>query len=87
MLKTFLADTNIALADIDDPVKGNGYYAKYFPNVFRGIRTIGTARELSGEVNSWVNIDNCEVVLAGITDYVCEQGKEKYVALYFRVEK
>lgn len=87
MLKTFLADTNIALADIDEPVKGNGYYAKYFPTVFRGIRTIGIARELREEVNSWQDIDNCEVVLAGITDRVDEQGKEKYIVLYFRIEK
>lgn len=52
MLKTFLSDTNIVLADIDEPANVNGY-SKYFPNVFRGIRTLGTARELRGEVNSW----------------------------------
>ena len=86
MLKTFLSDTNIVLADIDNPVNVNGY-SKYFPNVFRGIRTLGTARELRGDVNSWELIDNYEVVLAGITDYVGEQVKEKYIILYFRVEK
>lgn len=87
MLKTFLSNTNIVLADVDEPVKGNGYYAKYFPTVFRGIRTIGTAGELSGEVNSWVDINNCEVVLAGITDQIGEQGNEKYIVLYFRIER
>lgn len=86
MLKTFLSDTNIVLVDIDEPANVNGY-SKYFPNVFRGIRTLGTARELRGEVNSWENIYNYEVILAGITDYVSEQGKEKYIVLYFRVEK
>lgn len=86
MLKTFLSDINIVLADIDEPANINGY-SKVFPTVFRGIKTLGTARELRGEVNSWRNIDNYEVVLAGITDYVGEQGKEKYVVLYFRVEK
>lgn len=86
MLKTFLSDTNIVLADIDSPANVNGY-SKFFPTIFRGIKTLGTARELRGEVNSWRNIDNYEVVLAGITDYVGEQGKEKYVVLYFRVEK
>lgn len=88
MLKTFLSDTNIVLADVDDPVRETGYYAKHFPTVFRGIRTIGTARELRGEVNSWQNIDNCEVVLAGITYWANEQGdKDDYIVLYFRVEK
>lgn len=88
MLKTFLSDTNIALADIDEPVKGNGFYATHFPTVFRGIRTIGTARELSGEVNSWQNIDNYEAVLAGITYRVNEQGnKDSYIVLYFRIER
>lgn len=88
ILKTFLSDTNIVLADVDDPVRETGYYAKHFPTVFRGIRTIGTARELRGEVNSWQNIDNCEVVLAGITYWVDEQGdKDNYIVLYFRVEK
>lgn len=86
MLKTFLSDTNIVLADIDNPANINGY-SKYFPNVFRGIRTLGTARELRGEVNSWELIDNYEVVLAGITDYVGEQGKKEFVVLYFRLEK
>ena len=65
MLKTFLSDTNIVLADIDEPANINGY-SKFFPTVFRGIKTLGTARELRGEVNSWRNIDNYEVVLAGI---------------------
>lgn len=86
MLKTFLSDTNIVLADIDEPANANGY-SKYFPDVFRCIRTLGTARELRGVVNSWKNIDNYEVILAGITDYVGEQGKEKYIVIYFRVEK
>lgn len=86
MLKTFLSDTNIVLADIDEPANANGY-SKFFPTVFRGIRTLGTARELRGEVNSWKNIDNCEVVLAGITDWVSEERKDKYIVLYFRVEK
>ena len=49
MLKTFLADTNIALADIDESVKVNDYYAKYFPTVFRGVKAIGTAIELRKE--------------------------------------
>lgn len=88
ILKTFLSDTNIVLADVDDPVREIDYYAKHFPTVFRGIKTIGTARELRGEVNSWQNIDNCEVVLAGITYWVNEQGdKDNYIVLYFRVEK
>ena len=88
MLKKFLSDTNIVLADVDDPVRETGYYAKHFPTVFRGIKTIGTARELRGEVNSWQNIDNCEVVLAGITYRVDEQGdKDNYIVLYYRVEK
>ena len=88
MLKKFLSDTNIVLADVDDPVRETGYYAKHFPTVFRGIKTIGTARELRGEVNSWQNIDNCEVILAGITYWVDEQGdKDNYIVLYYRVEK
>lgn len=88
MLKTFLADTNIALADVDNPVRENGYYAKYFPTVFRGIKAIGTAIELRGEVNSWENIDNYDVVLAGITYRRDEQGnKDNFIVLYFRVER
>ena len=86
MLKTFLSDTNIVLVDIDEPANANGY-SKYFPGVFRCIRTLGTARELRGVINSWENIYNYEVVLTGITDYVSEQGKEKYIVIYFRVEK
>lgn len=86
MLKTFLSDTNIVLADIDEPANGNGY-SKFFPTVFRGIRTLGTAIELRGEVNTWENIDNYDVVLAGITDRIGEQGKDKFIVLYFRVEK
>lgn len=86
MLKTFLSDTNIVLADIEEPANVNGYN-NFFPTVFRGIKTIGTARELRGEANSWKNIDNYEVILVGITDYVSEKSKEKYIVLYFRVEK
>lgn len=86
ILKTFLSDTNIVLADIDVPANVNGY-SKFFPTVFRGIKTLGTAQELRGEVNSWKNIDNYEVVLAGITDRIGEQGKEKFIVLYFRVER
>lgn len=87
MLKTFLSDTNIVLANIDEPANGNGY-SSFFPTVFRGIRTIGTAMELRGEVNSWENINNYDVVLAGITDRIGEEGrKDKFIVLYFRVEK
>lgn len=87
MLKTFLSDTKIVLADIDEPANVNGY-SKFFPTVFRGIKTFGTAVELRGEVNSWRNIYNCEVVLAGITYRVDEQGdKDNYIVLYFRLEK
>ena len=87
MLKTFLADTNIALADIDAPAYGNSY-AKYFPRVFRGIRTTGTAIELRKEVNSWENIDNYDVVLAGIACRKDEQGNsDNFIVLYFRVER
>lgn len=87
MLKTFLSDTNIVLANIDNPANINGY-SKFFPTVFRGIKTLGTARELRGEVNSWQNIDNYEVVLTGITYRESEQGtKNNYIVLYFRVEK
>lgn len=87
MLKTFLADTNIALANIDEPAYGNGY-TKYFPSVFRGIRTIGTAIELRGEVNSWENIDNYDVVLTGITYRRDEQGnKDNFIVLYYRIER
>lgn len=86
MLRTFLSDTNIVLADIDVPANVNGY-SKFFPAVFRGIRTLGTALELRGEVNSWKNIDNYEVLLAGITDWIGEDRKEKYIVLYFRIEK
>lgn len=87
MLKTFLSDTNIVLADIDEPANGNGY-SKFFPTVFRGIRTLGTAIELRGEVNTWENIDNYDVVLAGITYRIGEEGrKDIFMVLYFRVEK
>lgn len=86
MLKTFLSDTNIVLVDIDEPANVNGY-SKFFPGVFRGIKTMGTAVELRGIVNSWENIDNYEVLLTGITDRVNEQGKEKFVAIYYRLEK
>lgn len=34
MLKKFLSDTNIVLADVDDPVRETGYYAKHFSTVF-----------------------------------------------------
>lgn len=44
--------------------------------------------ELRGEVNSWENINNYDVVLAGITDRIGEEGrKDKFIVLYFRVEK
>lgn len=86
MLKTFLSDTNIALADIDEPANVNGY-SQFFPTVFRGIKIIGTAIELRGIVNSWENINNYDVVLTGITDRVTEQGKEKFIVLYFRCEE
>ena len=86
MLKTFLSNTNIVLADVDEPANVNGY-SKFFSTVFRGIKTLGTAQELRGEVDSWRNIDNYEVVLAGITDRIGEQGNEKYIVLYFRIEK
>ncbi|HIE2800112.1 TPA: hypothetical protein ACXLHF_004056 [Klebsiella pneumoniae] len=87
MLKTFLSETNIVLADVDEPANENSY-SKHFPTVFRKVKTFGTARELRGEVNSWVNIDNCEVVLAGITYWVNEQGcEDTFIVLYFRVEK
>ena len=88
MLKKFLSDTNIVLADVDDPVRETGYYAKHFPTVFRGIKTIGTAKELREEVNSWNNIDNYEVILAGITDRIGEEGRKgKFIVLYYRIEK
>lgn len=87
MLKTFLANTNIVLANIDEPVDGNSY-TSFFPTVFRGIRTVGTALELREEVNSWNNIDNYEVILAGITDRIGEGGrKDKFIVLYYRIEK
>lgn len=87
MLKTFLANTNIVLANIDEPTNGNGYSA-FFPTVFRGIRTVGTALELREEVNSWNNIDNYEVILAGFTDRIGEEDrKDKFIVLYFRIEK
>lgn len=87
ILKTFLSDTNIVLADIDVQANVNGY-CKSFPTVFRGVRTFGTAQELRGEVNSWENINNYEVVLAGIADWVDEQGsKDTFIVLYFRIER
>lgn len=86
MLKTFLFDTNIVLADINKPSNINGY-SNFFPTVFRGIRAFGTATELRGIVNSWENINNYDVVLAGITDRVDEQGREKFIVLYFRCEE
>lgn len=84
MLKTFLSDTKIVLADIDEPANVNGY-SKFFPTVFRGIKTHGIALELRREVNSWRY--DYEVVLVGITDRIDEQGKDKYVVLYFRIER
>lgn len=87
MLKTFLADTNIALADVDEPANER-HYGKFFPTVFREVKTFGTAQELRGEVNSWENIDNYDVVLAGITYRRDEQGnKDPFIVLYFRIEK
>ena len=87
MLKTFLSDTNIVLADVDEPAKET-HYGKFFPTVFREVRKFGTARELRGEVNSWQNIDNCDVVLAGITYWVDKQGnKDSFIVLYFKIEK
>lgn len=87
MLKTFLSDTNIVLADVDEPANGNSY-AKHFPTVFREIRTFGTVRELREIVDSWENINNYEVVLAGITYWIGEDGsKDNFIVLYFRVER
>ena len=87
MLKTFVADTNIVLVDIDEPANVNGY-SQFFPSVFRGIRTLGTAKELRGIVNSWDNINNYDVVLAGITYREDEQGNhDNFIVLYFRIEK
>lgn len=87
MLKTFLSNTNIVLANIDEPANVNGY-SSFFPDVFRGIKTTGTALELREEVNSWNNIENYEVILAGITDRIGEEGrKDKFIVLYYRIEK
>lgn len=86
MLKMFLSDTNIVLADVDRPANANGYSA-FFPTVFREIRTLGTAKELRLEINSWKNIDNYDALLAGITNRIGEQGEEKYIVLYFRCEE
>lgn len=87
MLNTFFSDTNIVLANIDEPANVNGY-SSFFPTVFRGIRTTGTVSELRNEVNSWNNIEKYEVILAGITDRIGEEGRmDKFIVLYFRIEK
>jgi hypothetical protein len=47
-----------------------------------------TVRELSEIVDSWENINNYEVVLAGITYWIGEDGsKDNFIVLYFRVER
>ena len=87
-LKPFSKYFNLVIVNIDEMTENS--YNKHFPMIHRGIRTMGFAHNLRGEVSSWSDIDSCKVVHIEETQWVSQDSElpsKKYLAVYYRVQK
>ena len=87
-LKPFSKYFNLVIVDIDNHHENS--YNKHFPMIHRGIRTMGFAQDLRGEVRTWQFIDSCKVVHIEETQWVSQDSElpsKKYLAVYYRVQK
>lgn len=84
-LKPLSANLDLVIVDVDAPKTS---FNKHFPMIHRGVRDLGTARELRGTTSSWHNINSCKVVQVDETEWVSEEiPSKKYLAVYYRVQK